>query len=260
MEALNTDGNLGERHPPLTKLVLTALRERILSGELAPGERLVEGRLSEELGVSRMPVREALRALASEGIVAIEPRRGATVTTFTKEQIKEMVEVRATLEALNAKLAARRHDPVQIAKLERILAEGSQPTSDDDLARNSALNLEFHEALGNVAANSVLQDIMRSLRERTALFFTVNNRERMHANWQEHAAILRAVVAGGARLAALRIEDHARSYAHACYFWTVGGENFEPLALVGQALPSPYLFSGLLTGRIDAFLGAGAAS
>ena len=63
-----------------------------------------------------------------------------------------------------------------------------------------------------------------------------------------------------ARLAALRVEDHTRSYAHACYLWTVGGENFEPLALIGQALPSPYLFSGLLTGRFDAFLGAGAAS
>lgn len=56
------------------------------------------------------------------------------------------------------------------------------------------------------------------------------------------------------RLTALRLEDHARSYAHACYFWTIGGEHFEPLALVGQALPNPYLFSGLLTGRFDAFL------
>ncbi|WP_332684580.1 type VI secretion system-associated protein TagF [Bosea sp. (in: a-proteobacteria)] len=60
-----------------------------------------------------------------------------------------------------------------------------------------------------------------------------------------------------ARLAALRVEDHSRSYAHASYLWTVGGDNFEPLALVGQTLPSPYLFSGLLTGRFDAFLGAG---
>ncbi|TCR64314.1 type VI secretion system-associated protein TagF [Bosea sp. BK604] len=56
------------------------------------------------------------------------------------------------------------------------------------------------------------------------------------------------------RLTALRLEDHARSYAHASYFWTIGGEHFEPLALVGQALPNPYLFSGLLTGRFDAFL------
>jgi type VI secretion system protein ImpM len=63
-----------------------------------------------------------------------------------------------------------------------------------------------------------------------------------------------------ARLSALRVEDHTRSYGHASYFWTVGGNDFEPLALVGQALPSPYLFTGLLTGRFDAFLGAGAAS
>lgn len=56
------------------------------------------------------------------------------------------------------------------------------------------------------------------------------------------------------RLTALRLEDHARSYAHSAYLWTIGGEHFEPLALVGQALPNPYLFSGLLTGRFDAFL------
>lgn len=68
---------LGATHEPLTKLVTAALRERILNGEIGLGERLVEGRLSEELGVSRMPVREALRELAAEGIVTIEPRRGA---------------------------------------------------------------------------------------------------------------------------------------------------------------------------------------
>ncbi|CAM5185004.1 type VI secretion-associated protein [Bosea thiooxidans] len=56
------------------------------------------------------------------------------------------------------------------------------------------------------------------------------------------------------RLAALRIEDHARAYAHACYLWTIGGPNFEPLALTGQALPDPYLFAGLLTGRFDAHI------
>jgi type VI secretion system protein ImpM len=63
-----------------------------------------------------------------------------------------------------------------------------------------------------------------------------------------------------ARLSALRVEDHTRSYAHAAYLWTVGGEDFEPLALVAQSLPSPYLFTGLLTGRFDAFLGAGAGA
>ena len=206
-------GKLGERHALLTQLILNALRERILSGQLAPGERLVEGKLSEEFGVSRMPVREALRALAAEGLVSIEPRRGATVIRFTDDQIQDMVEVRATLEALNAKLAARRNDPAQIARLERILSDGSKLTSVDDLTRISALNLEFHDTLGKVAGNSVLQEMMHWLRERTALFFSVNNRDRMHQNWDEHAAILRAVVTGDAELAALLAARHVYSAA-----------------------------------------------
>ena len=68
--------------------------------------------------------------------------------------------------------------------------------------------------------------------------------------------IVSAAIASGfpERLAALRVEDHARAYAHACYLWTVGGPNFEPLALTGHALPDPYLFAGLLTGRFDGHL------
>jgi hypothetical protein len=87
---MNINIPLGATHAPLTKLVTTALRERILSGSIALGERLIEGRLSEELGVSRMPVREALRELAAEGIVTIEPRRGAYVTTFSEEQKRDV--------------------------------------------------------------------------------------------------------------------------------------------------------------------------
>jgi type VI secretion system protein ImpM len=73
--------------------------------------------------------------------------------------------------------------------------------------------------------------------------------------------IVSALAAAGfpERLAALRVEDHARAYAHATCFWTVGGGNFEPLALVGHALPDPYLFTGLLTGHFDAFLQQGLA-
>src|SRR3954466_14937071 len=111
---------LGARHAPLNKVVADAIRERILAGDFEPGERLAEERLSEELGVSRMPVREALRALAAEGIVTLGRRRGASVTTYSEQQIRELVEVRATLESLNAKLAARRHDPGQIRELEAI--------------------------------------------------------------------------------------------------------------------------------------------
>lgn len=204
---------LGEIHAPLTKLITAALRERIVSGEIAVGERLVEGRLSEEMGVSRMPVREALRELAAEGIVTIEPRRGASVTVFTEEQKRELVEVRATLEALNAKLAAKRHDPEQIAALQRILDEGAKLADCEDPVLLSRQNTEFHEALATVAANSVLQDLIRSLRDRTVMLFAPISRRRGKQNWEEHAAILRAVIAGDSELAALLAARHVYNAA-----------------------------------------------
>lgn len=204
---------LGESHSPLTRLVVDKLRERILSGTVAGGERLVEGRLSEELGVSRMPVREALRQLASEGIVTIEPRRGATVTQFSEEQVRELVEVRATLEGLNAKLAARRHDRATIAELENILSEGVRLAESGDPLVLIQLNERFHDALANIASNSVLRDMMRSLRDRTALLFAPMNRNQGKQNWEEHAAILRAVIAGDAELASLLATRHVYSAA-----------------------------------------------
>lgn len=204
---------LGEIHAPLTKLITTALRERIVSGEFAVGERLVEGRLSEEMGVSRMPVREALRELAAEGIVTIEPRRGASVTVFTEDLKRELVEVRATLEALNAKLAAKRHDPEQIAALERILEEGARLADSDDPILLGRQNTDFHEALATVAANSVLQDMIRSLRDRTAMIFAQTSRRRGRQNWEEHSAILRAVIAGDSELAALLAARHVYNAA-----------------------------------------------
>lgn len=206
---------LGGSHSPLTALVVDALRDRILAGTIAAGERLVEGRLSEEFGVSRMPVREALRQLASEGLVSIEPRRGASVTRVNPDQVRELVEVRATLEGLNAKLAARRHDPEKIAELQRILEEGTRLAHEggDNVAAMRRMNQNFHDALGNIAANSVLRDMMRSLRDRTALLFATQSRERGRQNWDEHAAILRAVIQGDAELAALLAARHVYSAA-----------------------------------------------
>jgi DNA-binding GntR family transcriptional regulator len=204
---------LGASHSPLTRLVVDALRERILDGSFPPGERLVEGRLSEQLGVSRMPVREALRQLAAEGIVTIEPRRGATVTEFSEEQVRDLVEVRATLEGLNAKLAARRHDAQKIAELQGILAEGAGLAEAGDPMALVRLNERFHDALANIGSNSVLRDMMRSLRDRTALLFAPLNRGRGKQNWDEHAAVLRAVIDGDAELASLLATRHVYNAA-----------------------------------------------
>lgn len=213
MEAMASRNTLGAKHAPLNKVVADSIRERILAGEFEPGERLAEERLSEELGVSRMPVREALRALAAEGIVTIEPRRGASVTSYTPQQVQELVEVRATLESLNAKLAARRKDPAQMAELQRVLAAGSRITEKTDLATIQDNNARFHEALEAIGNNSVLSSIVRSLRDRTALIFARQSRTRVRDNWKEHAEIVRAVIAGDADLAALLAGRHVYNAA-----------------------------------------------
>lgn len=203
--------SIGAAHSPLTKLVADSIRKRILAGAYAGGERLVEVQLSTELGVSRMPVREALRLLAAEGMVTIEPRRGATVKAYSHDQISELVEVRATLEALNAKLAARRHDPGQIRRLEQILVVGSKVNDRTDLTQLQEDNNNFHEALAQVAANETLREMVRSLRDRTAVIFAPHSGKRAKDNWEEHAAILRAVVAGDAELAGLLAARHVHS-------------------------------------------------
>ncbi|QWE97871.1 GntR family transcriptional regulator [Cupriavidus sp. EM10] len=196
-------------------LVTDTLRQRILGGQYEQGERLVENTLSLELGVSRIPVREALRALAAEGLVRIEPRRGASVARLSPNIAREMVEVRATLEGLNAKLAAQRRDPALIEELEKVLKEGNDAVNSGQTERFVELNSRFHEVLGNIAANSVLQDMMRSLRERTALLFAPANVNRARLNWDEHAQILQAVIDGDADLASLLATRHVYSAAKA---------------------------------------------
>lgn len=206
---------LGNQHSPLFALVTDTLRKRILSRHYEPGYRLVEGKLSLELGVSRIPVREALRALAAEGFVVIEPRRGASVAHLSPDIAREMVEVRATLEGLNAKLAAQRRDPRLIAELEKVMQEGVDAVKSGNSGQFQELNSRFHEVLGTIASNSVLQDIMRSLRERTALLFAPANTQRVQQNWEEHAQVLQAVIAGDADLASLLATRHVYSAAKA---------------------------------------------
>ena len=199
----------------LSRVVSEQIRGRILDGSLKPGERLVEDRLSAELGVSRVPVREALRGLSVEGLVTLLPRRGATVVEITPETVAELVEVRALLEGLNAKLAAQRHDPEIVAVLEDTLARGNQAAKSGTAEELARLNAEFHERLAEASRNAVLSDVMRGLRERTSIAFAINGRARAREDWDEHAGILAAVIAGDAELAALLATRHVQNAATA---------------------------------------------
>jgi DNA-binding GntR family transcriptional regulator len=208
---------LGKRHGSLSKVVADELRRGILTGRRKPGDRLVEDRLSAELGVSRVPIREALRLLAAEGLVEVQPRRGASVAEFSAEVAHDLVEVRAMLEGLNARLAARHRAPAIIAELRQVLAEGNTAAQSGNVADLVRLNGEFHDKLAEAGRNSILWDIMRTLRERTSLVFAANTARRSQQDWDEHSRILAAVIEGDEELSSLLATRHVHSAAEAAF-------------------------------------------
>ena len=193
---------------PLGQVVVDAVRKAILSGTYKPRERLVEDRLARDLGVSRVPIREALRVLAAEGIIEIAPRRGATVAALSRDAARDMIEVRATLEGLNARLAARRQSRTMIDALEAVLESGNRAAAKGDASTLYQLNSRFHDLLANAGGNAVLGEIMRTLRTRTTSFFATTSRQRAKETWEEHAAIVRAVIDGDEALSELLAARH----------------------------------------------------
>jgi DNA-binding GntR family transcriptional regulator len=199
---------LGEEHSPLHDRVVMELRQAILSGRLKPGERLIEGRLADELGVSRNPVREAIRALASEGLIEVTARRGAAVATLTEQEARETIEVRALLEGQNARLAARRQDRQIIKRIETVLNKGTAAVAAKRFDQLFDLNQRFHSELAAAGQNTVLGDLLQRLRERTAMLFAPMDPSRQARSWEEHAAILRAIIEGDERTAATLAAEH----------------------------------------------------
>jgi len=200
---------------PLGKRAAESLRRAIVLGRYKPGERLVEEKLSSELGISRVPVREALRTLAAEGLVLLRPNRGASVAPISPELAGDLVEVRATLEGLNARLAARHRDARILEELRAVLDHGNQAArvrSVPDLVR---LNGDFHDKLAEAGGNAILWDIMRTLRERTGVVFARNTASRAAQDWDEHSRILAAVIDGDEELASLLATRHVRLAAEA---------------------------------------------
>ncbi len=203
-----SERRLGLLHSPLRDKVAEEIRAAILSGHFKPGDRLIEDRLAEEFGVSRNPIREAIRTLASEGLIDVTARRGAVVASLSPQEAEELLEVRATLEGANARLAARRRDPAVLGQLEAILARGTEAIAAGHVAELPGLNDAFHAGLAEAGHNRVLADLMRTLRDRSAPLFRGFGMEFARATWAEHAGILRAVIAGDPELASLLAYRH----------------------------------------------------
>jgi DNA-binding GntR family transcriptional regulator len=200
--------SVGTDHRTLRELVADAILERILRGELEPGTRLFEDRLAAELGVSRNPVRESIRALEATGLVVVIPRRGAYVADIDHGDLIQLLEVRSVLEAYSAQLAARRLPDGLLDELDRCIEEGAAASRSEDLVTAAECHRDFHLAIEQASGNRYIGETAGPLRHRTELVFSVLADSRSMLSWEEHRRIRDAIAAGDPELAQRRATEH----------------------------------------------------
>lgn len=201
-----------DSYKPLREIVLEALREAIVSGVLEPGERLMEIQLAEEMGVSRTPVREAIRKLELEGFVVMIPRKGAYVAGVSYKDVKDVFEIRRALEVLAAGLAAEKATDEEIEQMERALHYDNEPNSLEEIVQ---ADTDFHALVYKASRNERLTQILSNLREQIQRFRATSLAVpgRLKTAIQEHMEmvdnIARHDVEGAQNIATLHIENAA---------------------------------------------------
>jgi len=166
-------------HPPsMVQLATEALRHMILGGELLPGDRIIENRLTVELGVSRPPLREALRLLEQQGLVEQVPRRGAFVRNLTLHDVYEIFTLRRELERLAVDLGMPVRDPLALRRCENALAAMQQAAEAGDQAVVTEHAFEFHVSVIGLSGHRRLEDIYRSLNQQMLLCMALNRQAR----------------------------------------------------------------------------------
>ncbi|MFC4243821.1 GntR family transcriptional regulator [Gryllotalpicola reticulitermitis] len=212
--------NDGEaRTTPLA--IAQVLRARIIGGNYAPGEQLVEDRLAKHFGVSRIPVREALRMLEAEGFVDLVPYRGAFVAEVDRDAADHTLEIRAGLEPIAARRAAVYRTEENLDVLRDALSRGEHATEKQQFELLPSLNSVFHSELWSASANGELKNLLDQLNFKIAWVYSLNVRRNATESWQGHRRILDAVEAGddlGAEAAMRTHIDNAievhRRYPH----------------------------------------------
>lgn len=205
---MEAHARIGETYRPLREVVAEELRAMIVRGDLAAGERLLEDRLAEHLGVSRNPVREAIRSLEATGLVEVIPRRGAYVCRPDVADARHLLEVRSVLESYAAECAARNLPDWLVPELRRIVAEGRKASKAGNTVKASELHSQFHMAIERAAGNPYVQQTVEPLRQRTEMVFSLLVEARGSMGWQEHDEIVDAVGGGDPDRARRAVRDH----------------------------------------------------
>lgn len=175
--------------------LLAGLREMILRGELADGAKVPEAALCLRFGVSRTPLRETLKVLATEGLVTLRPNRGAVITPLDAAQLREVFEAKEALERFIGLAAAERADAADLDALERLHADLGRAAGARDAAAYSEINAAFHDRMATAAGNRKVQQMYAGLQAqvRRARHLVNHDPARMAASLAEHEGIMAAL-------------------------------------------------------------------
>ncbi|MEW6165509.1 MAG: GntR family transcriptional regulator [Pseudomonadota bacterium] len=199
--------------PALYEQVAERLRARIYAHELAPGAWIDEQTLADEFGISRTPMREALKVLAAEGLVVLKPRRGCYVAQLSERDLDEIFPILAMLEGRVAEEATRRLTVTDFSRLAQVHADLERHAAANDADRFFEANQVFHDALQELAGNRWLSQLIEDTRK----FLKLTRRDslrlagRIHQSLDEHRAILAAIETRDPAAAARRMHDHILS-------------------------------------------------
>lgn len=198
------------------------LRSRIVNLDLPPGTRLIERDLADDLQVSRIPLREAMQRLQQDGLVVVVPRQGAIVSPFTADDVRDLFDVRESLEVLAARLAAERADQYGLERLAAQLDTARRATERDDKPAIAAANAGFHTIIVDLASNPLLESILRPLEARTQWLFHLTKERDASVQCHEHEELLVAIT------------DHDPDRAAASAFHHVHSGRDASLAMAAQ--------------------------
>jgi len=183
---------------PLRDVVFNTLRKAILRGELKPGERLMEIQLANKLGVSRTPIREAIRKLELEGLVLMIPRKGAEVAQITEKNMQDVLEVRKALEELSVQLACERITAEQVEEMKMAAEDFRKVLKSGDVTKIAEADVKFHDIIFAATNNQRLITLLNNLREQMYRFRVeyLKQKECYPQLLEEHDKLI-ALISGG---------------------------------------------------------------
>lgn len=202
-----------QQYIPLRDVVFNTLRQAIIKGELKPGEKLLEVKLADQLGVSRTPIREAVRKLELEGLVTMTPRRGVTVSGITKKHLNDVLEIRLALEVLAVELACERMTDEQLKAMKEYQKQFKEQKDSTDACALSDIDEKFHQQIYDATNNPRLVQMLANLREQMYRYRLVYMKEmdKRSKLITEHNRIIKAIETHDAQLGRTAISEHIKS-------------------------------------------------